>query len=309
MIILTEHSVYSVEDRGGLIVSDCVLEERAVCGEALADGAVVALADGELAMIKADGVFRQKVDVAGRINCLHALFDDPLTLLIGTEPSHIYRIDYGQAARLIQDFEELSCRDDWYTPWGGPSAVRSLVHSGDRVYADIHVGSIMRSDDRGDTWQPVNPELNEDVHQVTISGAAPNRVYANTAEGVYVSDDGGDLWHHRVGGLPCLYGRAISVHPADSECVLATVSEGPHSSGSGRLFRSDNAGRSWMHVTDGFPTTTQDNIDTFRVCFDVEGNAWVAVEKTLYRSIDRGLSWEDIWTAPCNISVVSCSSR
>ena len=43
--------------------------------------------------------------------------------------------------------------------------MRSLAHSGDWVFADIHVGS-MRSPDRGTTWEPVTPDLDADVHQV-----------------------------------------------------------------------------------------------------------------------------------------------
>ena len=38
-------------------------------------------------------------------------------------------------------------RQSWYTPWAVRPAVRSLAHSGDWVFADIHVGSIMRSPD------------------------------------------------------------------------------------------------------------------------------------------------------------------
>ena len=118
----------------------------------------------------------------------------PTELLIGTEPAHIYRlVDSGGTERL-QAFDDLECQSKWYTPWGGPPAVRSFAHAGNTLYADIHVGSIMRSADRGHSWDSVTAQLDDDVHQVVTCTAAPTRVYANTADAVYVSDDEGQTW-------------------------------------------------------------------------------------------------------------------
>ena len=76
-------------------------------------------------------------------------------LLIGTEEAHLYEVDESSQVRRIKSFDELPCREHWHTPWGGPPAVRSLAVSSDgqTVYADIHVGSIMRSEDAGLTWE------------------------------------------------------------------------------------------------------------------------------------------------------------
>ena len=186
--------------------------------------------------------------------------------------------------------------------------MRSLAGCGPDVYADIHVGSIMRSADRGGTWNPVTPDLHQDVHQVAVCPAAPERVYANTADAVFVSGDRGGSWEHRSGGLPSRYGRAVAVHPSDPDCLLASVSRGPRAEGTGKLFRSDDAGRSWTHVRDGFPVVARDNVDTFHVAFDAAGAAWAAVEEKLYRSGDRGRSWEAVWSASSDIRAVSCAA-
>ena len=71
-----------------------------------------------------------------------------------------YRLvgEEGPAERVVA-FDELACREEWYTPWGGPPAVRTFAKTQDGFcYADIHVGSIMRSPDEGISWEPVTPE-------------------------------------------------------------------------------------------------------------------------------------------------------
>lgn len=227
-------------------------------------------------------------------------------ILIGTEGPHIYRHAAGETAR-VQTFDRLGCRDTFHTPWGGPAAVRSFAATDDGcVYADIHVGSIMRSPDTAETWEPVTPDLDEDVHQVATTSSAPDRLYANTADGVYVSDDRGTSWAHRSDGFPYLYGRAVAVHPDDPDCALASVSRGPHSRPAGQLYRSDDAGHSWEHVTTGYPDTVDHNIDTFQVAYAHDGRAWVTAGDSLYVSEDRGRSWDVAWTAPTDISLIAC---
>ena len=148
---------------------------------------VIAEKDGKIRMGRS-GEFEvvNETGIKERITSLLIVGFDPFVLLIGTEPPQIYRLNGSTSAtEKMESFEQLECRKEWFTPWGGPPAVRSMAASqGGNVYADIHVGSIMRSSDAGYTWEPVNPQLNKDVHQVNTSPAAPERVYANTADAV-----------------------------------------------------------------------------------------------------------------------------
>lgn len=228
-------------------------------------------------------------------------------LLIGTEGPHIYRHTSGTTEK-VETFDQLECRDTFHTPWGGPASVRSFASTCDGVvYADIHVGSVMRSPDSGAHWEPVTPDLHEDVHQVATTGAAPDRLYANTAHGVYLSDDRGGSWTHRSTGFPYLYGRAVAVHPEDPECALASVSRGPHGNPAGQLYRTDDAGMSWRHVTNGYPDTVDRNIDTFQIGFSNDGRSWATAADGLYVSEDRGQAWDLFWTAPNDITLIACN--
>ena len=80
---------------------------------------------------------------------------------------------------------------------------------------------------------------------------------------------------------------------------------GPTEDAQGQLYRTDNAGRAWSHVTDGFPETTTGNIDTFQIAFTPDGHAWSVVGATLYGSQDRGLTWTSAWNAPADIRAIA----
>lgn len=235
------------------------------------------------------------------------LDEDPIEMLLGTEGAHLYHMR-GEKVERIETFDALECRKDWYTPWGGPPTVRSMARTSDGwIYADIHVGSIMRSADRGATWEPVTPTFNEDVHRVATCPADDERVYADTARAVFVSYDRGRSWEDRGKDLGNRYGRCITVHPEDPDLILATVSDGPHGDNvHGQLWRSEDAGRNWTHVADPFPANTRDNIDTYHVAFDTAGTAWAVVDDRLYIGRDRANRWELVWTAPEDVDMLAC---
>ncbi len=274
-----------------------------------ANAAFAACADGGVYMLSQGKAVPLETEMEDTVHSLLLLSEDPLNLLIGTEPPHVYRLT-GEGTRRLGAFDRLDCREDWYTPWGGPPAVRSMATSGDgRVYADIHVGSIMRSDDRGNTWEPVTPELHKDVHQVATCPASTERVYAETADSFWLSMDRGNSWLHRAEDLGERYGRCVAVHPTDPDLLLVTVSDGPHGQDvHGQLYRSEEAGSNWDHVHEGFPESTPDNIDTFHAAFAADGTAWTCVGNTLYVGRERAARWSAHWQAPGEI-VMLCPRR
>ena len=172
MLIATNNQVFTLENDTPTqrLATDGIrcLDEGVRCSAiGLADGQVVVLANGQSQP--------QATSIGDPVECIALLSEEPLQVLLGTEPPHVYCLDGDEPARRLESFDALECRQSWYTPWGGPPAVRSLAHSGDWVFADIHVGSIMRSPDQGATWEPVTPDLHADVHQVAT--APPVRQY------------------------------------------------------------------------------------------------------------------------------------
>ena len=283
------------------------------CGEAVcaAEGShlkAAATRNGTLVLMD-DYVREIRTGIDEPIESLLILDELAPAVLLGTEGAHLYRADE-LAVRRLSAFDALACRSQWHTPWGGPPAVRSLAAAGGWTYADIHVGSIMRSNDGGKSWQPVAQSIDQDVHQVATCASAPRRIYANTASGFFLSEDCGSSWEHRAGGLGNRYGRAVAVSPVESDRVLATVSDGPHGDNvSGQLYLTTDGGRSWRHVCEGFPASTVENINTFCVAFTSDGRAWAAVENTLYLSSDGGERWAAFWRAPAAIIALAACGQ
>jgi hypothetical protein len=268
---------------------------------------IIALRDGSIIINQKSENQVIQSQIKDRIDSLLLLEENPLSILIGCTPPNLYRLDEDSGpAQLVPSFQNLAVRDEWSTPWGGPPAVRSMDITKDGwIYADIHVGSIMRSQDKGESWKPVNPTLHKDVHEVATSQNNPERVYANTYLSVYVSDDRGESWIHRSGSLRERYGRGIAVHPAEPDVLLCGVSDGPSGSNvHGQLYQSEDAGRNWVHVVDGFPDSTMKNIDTFHIKFSKD-YAWVSDENNLYVSRNKGRNFELVWTAPEEITGIS----
>jgi hypothetical protein len=302
MQVVTGSAFYRFED-GGARSAFCISGQDIVCAAAGRDVYAAALSDESIIVVGPEG----EQQIGGRLphpaRCMLMLNEEPLRVLVGTQGAHLFELrqkDSGYELAKIDSFEGVEGRESWYTPWGGPPSVRSLAGSADgRLYADIHVGGIVRSADGGETWEPVNRDIHEDVHQIAVTPADPDALYANTAKGVFVSPDHGKTWHHRADDLDQRYGRAIAVHPDNPDLLLASVSDGPRGRDvNGQLYRSEDRGRSWAHVTQGFPPSTSGNIDTYHVAFAKDGQAYAAVESALFRSRDDGRTWSRIWTAP-----------
>ena len=307
MIITTSSTVYaltSAHARPDALHTDLSIR-RALEGQ---ETRIIALTDGSLLLSTSNELRQVSTNIPDRIDALCLLQEQPLQLLIGTTPPHVYRFIEDSTVSLCSRFETLAVRSQWYTPWGGPPAVRSLAATTDGwIYADIHVGSIMRSPDQGHTWEPVTPTLHKDVHEVATTPASDNHVYANTYLSVYISDDRGKTWHHCSDSLRNRYGRGITINPRNPSIMLCGVSDGPTGVNvHGQLYYSDNMGNTWHHITQGFPPSTRQNIDTFHIAYMDQNTAWVADENNLYLSQDQGQTWELYWTASEEILTLSC---
>ena len=117
------------------------LGSREVTALAAADGVAWAIADRRsIARRESDGTW---TDVARSDEFdLVCLLPMPDGLLVGTDEAHLLRLDDHTLGR-VAPFDAVEGRDAWYTPWGGPPAVRSIARDlGGRIHANVHVGGI-----------------------------------------------------------------------------------------------------------------------------------------------------------------------
>ena len=150
-------------------------------------------------------------------------------------------------------------RDTWFTPWGGPPAVRSIAEDlAGRLHANVHVGGIPRSVDAGASWEPTI-DIDADVHQVVAHPTEPDVVFAAGAVGLAVSVDGGSSWRIEREGLHSTYARAVAVA---GDRILLSVSNGPRG-GRGAVYRTAlEPGSTFERCTEGLPEWFDGNIDS-----------------------------------------------
>jgi hypothetical protein len=213
-----------------------------------------------------------------RGNCMA---DTRAGVIVGTSEARLFRVA-GEGLELVDGFEAAPGRDGWYTPWGGPPDARSISEDSDAVYVNVHVGGILRSRDKGETWEPTI-DVDADVHKVW---ATRDRVFAPCARGLGVSEDQGGTWSMRTDGLHANYCRGVAVCGGT---VLVSASEGPRGSRSA-LYRGDANGGALERCSDWFDK----NIDSASLDATNELAAFGTEDGRVFVSTDQGSKWNEI---------------
>ena len=280
-----------------------------------ADGRLLAVADETeiLALAPGDAPARRDAWTVlgslpdGRANCLAELAG---RLYVGAADARLWVMpaDGGEPER-VESFDLISSRDTWDTPWGGPPDVRSLaVISGAKpaIYADIHVGGIVRSFDLGKTWTQAPGSLHRDVHRLSTHPLRPDMVLAATAQGCFISHDRGETWDQHLSPFePRRYQRCVVADGSDPRLILCTASLGPHPRGEtgceGMIFRSEDLGGTWQAAHGGLPDHFQSTIDTHMLAASPTGGGVFAFhddDHSLWLSDDGARTWREVARLP-----------
>ena len=210
-------------------------------------------------------------------------------VVAGTEEAHLLRL-VGEDGTLapVEAFETVEGRETWFTPWGGPPAVRSIAQDlAGRLHANVHVGGIPRSVDAGASWEPTI-DIDADIHEVVAHPTEPDVVLAAGAVGLAVSVDAGSSWRIEREGLHATYARAVAVA---GDRVLLSVSNGPRG-GRGAVYRTAlEPGSTFERCTEGLPEWFDGNIDSGWL--DARGSevAFGTGDGDVFVSEDAGERW------------------
>jgi photosystem II stability/assembly factor-like uncharacterized protein len=285
VLVATEDGLYAVDGDGSA--------KRLVPGDV---GAIAPSAQRRTYWLVVGG--HQLVELRGDEARAVASAREDLTSVVGTRDevfvgavgAHVLRVVDGQLVRS-ESFDEIDTRDRWTQPWGAPGDVRSFATDGSStVYVNVHVGGILRTRDRGETWvQTIDHEI--DVHQV--ARATDGRLFAATgAGGLAMSDDDATTWSFVTEGLHGTYLRAVAPVPGG---VVVSASTGPFTH-SGALYRWDDDARVFERCDRGIPTTFDGNVDSHWIAATDEVVACIGPNATVYRSDDSGASWRVLAT-------------
>jgi hypothetical protein len=218
-----------------------------------------------------------------RGTCIATMDDD---VLVGSSQARLFRV-VGEGLEPVWAFDRAEGRSTWYTPWGGPPDTRSISEWDEAVYVNVHVGGILRTEDRGETWTPTI-DIDADMHQVTT---AEGLVLAASAGGLAMSTDRGGAWTFRSEGLEAPYSRAVTVC---GDAVLVSASGGPRG-GHAAVYRGALAGGGLERCRTGLPEWFDDNIDSY--CLDAHPDrpfvAFGTSDGMVFASEDAGRGWAE----------------
>ena len=181
----------------------------------------------------------------------------------GTEPAGVFvSHDGAQTWRPCSEVAQLRDRHRWMLPYSPEAGcVRGFAFHGDRAYAAVEVGGVLRSDDGGETWRlaegsdgnpdldgPLEPLVYPDVHSINVHPSSPDRVFAPTGGGFYRSIDGGRTWAL----LYDCYCRAMWIDPLDARHIVLGPADGVERNG--RIEESHDGGATWHSASSGLST-------------------------------------------------------
>jgi hypothetical protein len=177
----------------------------------------------------------------------------------GTEPAAIFiSHDEGRTWRERPEVARLRDENRWNLPYSPEAGcVRGFAFNGTRGYAAVEQGGLLRSDDRGESWDlvpgstgdpgAVIPEsyIHPDVHSVVVRSSATDQVFAPTGGGLYHSIDGGENWTR----LYRCYCRAIWINPTEPGHLVFGPADGVDRNG--RIEESIHNGDVWKPAMTG----------------------------------------------------------
>ena len=259
------------------------------------DGGALAIVGGRtLRQRSATGMWRTLAASESELSTIVTVSGE---IYVGTENAEILRLGASGNLEPVPGFARVPGRETWYAGTaliggkllGPPLGIRSMTATcdGAALLANVHVGGIPRSTDRGLTWRPTI-NIDEDVHEVRAHESRPEIVIAAAATGLWISRDGGETWSVEREGLHAHYCSAVAFADGD---VMVAASEG-HFAAQGGIYRRPLEGSGpLLPVGGGLPKWLAGIVDTGCIATHASTLALADNGGALYLSEDAGRTW------------------
>jgi photosystem II stability/assembly factor-like uncharacterized protein len=252
-----------------------------------------------------------------RVWHLEPSLTEPDTVYAGVEDAALFRSkDAGRTWQELPGLRGHPSGPKWQ-PGAGGMCLHTIIQdpsNAQRMFIAISAAGTFRTNDAGETWEPINRGLRSDfmpdptaevghcVHRIVLHRTRPNVLFMQKHWDVMRSDNAGDSWKEVSGNLPTDFGFPIQVHAHEPETiyVVPIKSDSEHFplDGKLRVYRSRTGGNEWEALTNGLPqrdcyvnvlrgAMTVDALEPCGVYFGTTGGQ-------VYASADAGDHWEPI---------------
>ncbi|HXG53351.1 MAG TPA: hypothetical protein VNN77_18280 [candidate division Zixibacteria bacterium] len=195
---------------------------------------------------------------------------DDAVVYAGVEPVALFRSEDGgdrwRELKTLKDLPEAVRKNWWFPRPPHLGHVRHIfIHPDDAkvIYLCIEHGGVVRSFDRGETWEDVSQGIDYlDIHAIANFPGSFERYYLASARGFFTSADPARGWSRTEAGLTRNYFHDFVFFPPATpgeppEMLLAAADGSPgvwrreQRGARAALFRSADGARSWTRVTRG----------------------------------------------------------
>jgi hypothetical protein len=246
---------------------------------------------------------------------------DDRVIYAGTEPVRLYRSDDGG-----DSWEELTglqgiaedIKHNWWFPYPPHQGhVRHIYidpEDSDLIYLALEHGGIVRSSDRGNSWEDVSKGIEYPaIHMIVRAPNTRDKYYTATSRGFYLADPPETGWKRAERGMSSDYFHDVVLLPGDAPAMFLAGGHGSPqywdrpTGADGRIYRSEDGGASWRQVGTGLPVTHKGmcwqlaynpySQDSLLAAFgDVARGhtAGAPGEGAIYITYDRGDTWEEV---------------
>ena len=223
----------------------------------------------------------------------------------------------GTSVRIVPEEGPDEDPARWY--WDAPVMISPFSNT--RLYFGSQ--RLYRSDDRGDSWTPVSPDLSRNIPRTSMkmlgrlwsvdavarntstsfagsittvaeSPKAEGLLYAGTDDGlIQVSENGGGAWRkvESIAGVPdTSFVAYITASPHDANVVYAAINNFKRGDFKPYIVRSGDRGRTWKVISSNLPERGPTHV--VREDPVTPGLLFVGTEFGVFVSFDDGARWQ-----------------
>jgi photosystem II stability/assembly factor-like uncharacterized protein len=151
----------------------------------------------------------------------------------------------------------------------------------------------MRSDDRGDSWQAISPDLGRrGLLALAESPLDPKRLVAGGGRGeLHLTFDGGKCWQPAGADLPKKTVRDVVPSAHDAERVYVVLSGKNDHDCAAYVFVTHDFGKTWTSIAGNLP---DESVNTLVEDPKTPGLIFVGTDLGVYASLNAGETWASL---------------